>query len=1319
MEGVSRKFKTFAELFVDEHQQLNEACHVTDVLPGQLPDYVTEEGTSGEPWVKTAPADRVGLALSGGGIRSAIFNLGLLEALDQRGILSLVDYLSTVSGGGYIGGFWTAWRSRTMEECRESVFPHRSSTDLREKGEPDSRERPETRHLREFSRFLMPRIGINQPEMWFAVATIFGGMLPALLVTFATVTLLFYAWLGIGYLALSSNGNTAIVFVVLTLLLHLERRRRWKNREEQAATGKEKWAALYWVSAIVTTGMGAWLVSDLPARLHCNDNWGWIFNDKGPRRFITLTFEPALAWIALAFLVSIGWIFFEALCCAVETTKERSRLHELRKEETPEMELRRQQEDGREKLRRHRLRRGAVRDQLSSRYLAWAVVAAGVAGIWELSFWLSNLATDEAYPAIGGAGSLTALFAGLYIWLRDWLAKPDEQTPGRSLWRKLLERSKAFLPMLSATAGALSLVVFTVLLMRYYGLGGKSAQNPEVWPSILVGGVVAGAIVLVALKFFDPAHFGLHDFYRGRIARAFLGAAFRAGPGWTDQQKEVESMLVTVGKVALKRDREAKDAEAAGKMPEKSDADREEQRRIAKRRGKQRDYLNDFLLRTRQGARTKPSAIDNRYMMERPEDDLCLTSLPTRRNEVEGATAEFLIRLRLRPIHLICCAANHLTGDALPTLSRGARSVVLSQRGVSIGNDSHRPRTREPALMLSAAQTASAAAFNSQMGEKSLRLGSAGSFLMSALNLRLGLWVVNPASERIASDRFVYEELSLRPIEKDQIRARRLKYPWLSWRAIRAWLSYRLFQLKRRIHESELLHTLFDLPGRAFFRELFGRSSALPEDHTPQLHLSDGGHFENLGLYELIRRHVRYVIVSDAGQDEDLAFDDLGNAIRRVREDFGVEIEIDLSMIRPNEQLESQQHVVVGTIHYDGFEGCDKGTLLYIKPTITGDESGDIQQYRSRNGIFPHEPTSDQFFAEAQWESYRRLGEHIGQVSFAFLDLMSDVQRSRPETVFRQLGTVWSSVPVEVQSGLREVVAKFREFDANFAKEAPLTLRAEFWPEVAAVQSPQKKPGPPKSSASECSDETAIVPYLMGVVALMEEAWLTLCLDDYWSHPSNIGVMSRFQRWWATPSMRRWWVVLSPLCSDGFREFIKINFNLRARDAEARETDSKRAGPKLHLRRAESLDKVENGIAWKQMRAQKLSYPEEATVFEYMLDLEDRVLQVGLAFANLCGEVVNAETCSVARWEGDHLFVPHSLRGAGINSRLLDRLIEEMKRSKVRRIYVTLRDGFPGRRDEAAREARLELIGFYKSRNFVLQPGESSGILAELYLDLQ
>src|SRR6185369_2195703 len=102
--------------------------------------------------------------------------------------------------------------------------------------------------------------------------------------------------------------------------------------------------------------------------------------------------------------------------------------------------------------------------------------------------------------------------------------------------------------------------------------------------------------------------------------------------------------------------------------------------------------------------------------------------------------------------------------------------------------------------------------------------------------------------------------------------------------------------------------------------------------------------------------------------------------MRRVREDFGVEIEIDLAPLRQDERGFAKQHAVTGTLHFDGLDGTDKGTLLYFKPVLTGDEPADVLEYRAQNPTFPHEGTGDQFYDEAQWESYRRLGQHSAAV---------------------------------------------------------------------------------------------------------------------------------------------------------------------------------------------------------------------------------------------------------------------------------------------------------------------------------------------------
>jgi len=141
------------------------------------------------------------------------------------------------------------------------------------------------------------------------------------------------------------------------------------------------------------------------------------------------------------------------------------------------------------------------------------------------------------------------------------------------------------------------------------------------------------------------------------------------------------------------------------------------------------------------------------------------------------------------------------------------------------------------------------------------------------------------------------------------------------------------------------------------------------------VNVSDGGHLENLGIYPLLRRRCKFIIAIDGEADPDFVFDGLVKTMRFARIDLGAEIELDLEGIRKDLRTgASNEHFSLGRIDYgDG----EIGHLLYFKLSVTGDEPEYIRAYRARNPEFPHEPTSDQFFSEDQFEAYRALGEHI------------------------------------------------------------------------------------------------------------------------------------------------------------------------------------------------------------------------------------------------------------------------------------------------------------------------------------------------------
>ncbi len=165
--------------------------------------------------------------------------------------------------------------------------------------------------------------------------------------------------------------------------------------------------------------------------------------------------------------------------------------------------------------------------------------------------------------------------------------------------------------------------------------------------------------------------------------------------------------------------------------------------------------------------------------------------------------------------------------------------------------------------------------------------------------------------------------------------------------------------------------------------------------------LTDGGHFENTAVYELVRRRVRFIVVCDCGEDHNYLFEDIAVLTRKARIDFSAEItfferaELD-ALLDPTiaplfGDLDDFAGAVAGQSHHHAalarIEYLESDTpvsyLLVLKPTMRGDEPKDLLDYHAKQPTFPQQPTSDQFFDEAQWESYRRLGALVAERVFA------------------------------------------------------------------------------------------------------------------------------------------------------------------------------------------------------------------------------------------------------------------------------------------------------------------------------------------------
>jgi hypothetical protein len=281
-----------------------------------------------------------------------------------------------------------------------------------------------------------------------------------------------------------------------------------------------------------------------------------------------------------------------------------------------------------------------------------------------------------------------------------------------------------------------------------------------------------------------------------------------------------------------------------------------------------------------------------------------------------------------RPLTIINTTLNLVHGDNLAWQQRKAAS--FSMTSLHCGNwiegyRSSRKYGGPDGLTVGTAMTISGAAANPNMGYcSSPVLG----FLMTMFNLRLGAWLGN--TNKHGNDTYSH-------------------------------------------------------PGPRYalsclLKELLG----LTDSKQKYVNLSDGGHFDNLGLYEAVLRRCRYILVSDAGRDENFTFEDLGNSIRKIRIDFGIDVEFKTIRILPNSSTTQGLCCALGKIRYsraDGTDQKDDGLLLYFKPTLRGEAQipYDVYSYSKSRQDFPHESTVDQWFNESQFESYRALGFHLAQ----------------------------------------------------------------------------------------------------------------------------------------------------------------------------------------------------------------------------------------------------------------------------------------------------------------------------------------------------
>ncbi|MEW6126637.1 MAG: hypothetical protein AB1757_06320 [Acidobacteriota bacterium] len=330
-------------------------------------------------------------------------------------------------------------------------------------------------------------------------------------------------------------------------------------------------------------------------------------------------------------------------------------------------------------------------------------------------------------------------------------------------------------------------------------------------------------------------------------------------------------------------------------------------------------------------------------------------SNPNRRSQeiTESATGDDILLKDLNncqrgaPFHLINTTLNLVGGKDLATAQRSSDYFVLSKLYSGSSRTGYRKNLPEQYMQgqmtLGTAIAVSGAAVSPNMGAKTQT--SAVAMLLTLLNVRLGYWAPTPN--------------------------RRL------WRSSQAGL-WPFYILKEFLSQTN--------------------------DLSSYCYLTDGGHFDNTGLYSLVERGCLYIVVSDNGADPNNRFEDLGEAIRRCRIDFRTEIDLDVTPLFAKEDdvsgdFFSERNFIAGSITYDpdhlrelgwsetSIKTGNQGVIIVIKPSLVEKESVDLRQYMRQNKDFPQQSTSDLWYDEAQFESYRKLGEWCAQIMIEELKL--------------------------------------------------------------------------------------------------------------------------------------------------------------------------------------------------------------------------------------------------------------------------------------------------------------------------------------------
>lgn len=857
--------------------------------------------------------NQAALCLSGGGIRSAAFSLGVIQALARKKLLKRFHYLSTVSGGGYIGGWLTMLIDEQGGDIDRVEKLLTDGTPDTAKPRDEAERFKEIGQLRQFTNYLTPDPGLASADTWAAITLYVRNILinwmlflPALfalaggpLLYRDLIESLSPSW-GMGLLV---AGYLCLAIGVFLGAAHLPSHAPKEDRTE-FGTGKPTffkagevvrlilaWAFLVPLIAapslrlavpegttplflIPVGGFVVMIIAYITAGLWCDEQ-----SRPFRKNFFWWALASAIASVLLDVGLELGRNRSADLLAIVGPLLVTS-AHLVQSLFYVALRT----EGSRGDLDREWLARLNALKVIPS--LLWAMFAAvclELPGLI-LDHWTSQFQpwVIGAFGVLTGPGAALLGQSGLTPFGREGKDPTSPKLPYDVIAGIATALFGALLFLLLARGSA---NLADALARHANSLG---AAQP--WTRWLVDVLLIVIPLLLSLflgRRINVNRFSLHAVYRMRLVRAFLGSARikRHPDGFTDIDPFDNPRLSDMFR------RPAKDKQGHRLFP----------------------VINLALNLT---------AGHNHAWSERKAESFTVTPQA-------------------------CGAANLQRGEgARKTHEIGGAYV---QTASYAGDEKETgPKDKGSGMTLGTAITLSGAAVSPNMGYSS---SPTTSFLMTLFNVRLGAWLPNPAVASIE-------------------------------------------QLKRAKPPNALL---------TLAREMLG----LTDDAGRSIYLSDGGHFENLGIYEMVRRQCRFILVVDAGQDGDAKFTDLGNAARKIFIDFGVRITFHPTMAIGSREDPIKPIRGYATADIKYLDPPKIGKLIYIRPYDMPDAPIDVRAFRNAHPDFPHETTLEQWFSESRFESYRGLGD----AAMSAIGL----PESDPNDTERQIADLFRDVASQIQ----------------------------------------------------------------------------------------------------------------------------------------------------------------------------------------------------------------------------------------------------------------------------------------------------------------